>query len=69
MMEIKAISYMFVFLFEDCGELFLEYIYIEKYFTVQPPWYMIGKDIVIVFIVLLTIANDKYNMKEVHCMP
>lgn len=34
------------YVFEDCFEMFLEYFWIEKYFTYSPPIYMVIKDVV-----------------------
>ena len=38
----KLFNYVTVYLFEDCCEMFLEYFFIEKYFTNQPVLCLLG---------------------------
>ena len=45
--ELRTVQFLITFLFEDCAETFLEYFWIEKYFTVRPPVYLIVKDVMI----------------------
>ena len=44
-----------VFFSEDGPELILEYFYIEKYVTAQPPWYLFVRDIIAALISLTLI--------------
>ena len=59
---------MFTFYFEDGPELILEYFYIEKYVTVQPPWYLLVKDVVIPLLALYKVFDimlvDYYRRKQ-----
>ena len=48
---------LFTFYFEDGSELILEYFFIEKYLTVQPPWYLFAKDVVIALIALYMVFD------------
>ena len=59
----KSYNFMLVYMFEDAVELFLEYFYVEKYFTTTPPWFMITKDIIIAFIALIAIYMEFCNIK------
>ena len=52
---------LFTFYFEDGPELILEYFYIEKYVTVQPPWYLFVKDVVIALLALYMVINVSVN--------
>ena len=45
------------FLFEDGPELILEYFYVEKYMSIQPAWYLFGRDIILCVISLYTIIS------------
>ena len=38
----KLFNYVTVYLFEDCCEMFLEYFFIQKYFTNQPVRRLLG---------------------------
>lgn len=52
------------FLAEDGPELFLEYFYVEKFFTSQSAWYLIMKDFFTVFIAVVFIFMDIKTLWE-----
>ena len=72
----KAYAFIVTYVVEDCCELLLEYFYIEKYFTDEPAWYMIAKDVVIACICFYTLLDalvtscqicqlgDEYHKRE-----
>ena len=53
---------MIIYFFEDCAELVLEYFWIEKYVSLRPPWYLIGKDVVMAFLQIYTILDQFFTM-------
>ena len=55
--EIKEKIIWFGFFLEDGPELFLEYFYIEKYVTLQPPWYLFTRDILLALISFYMVCN------------
>ena len=58
---------MLSFFFEDGPELILEYFYIDKYVSVQPPWYLLVRDAIIagitffLFVDVLNYVVAKYR--------
>ena len=62
----KALNYLYVFILEDCVELFLEYFYVEKYLTLTPPWYIIARDSVIAVIAFVALISEVVSMWDMH---
>ena len=47
----------FGFLLEDGPELILEYFFVEKFVSLEPPWYLLGRDIISAFSSLFTVIS------------
>ena len=50
------------FVFEDGPELILEYFYVEKYMSIQPAWYLFGRDIILCVISRYTIIASSISL-------
>lgn len=57
----KRDMFAITFLSEDGPELFLEYFYIEKFFTMQEAWYLIAKDVVVAIIAAVIILEEVWS--------
>ena len=53
----KLLNYCVVYLLEDAGEMFLEYFYIEKYFTEQPTPFLFIRDVILFLMASYTIVD------------
>ena len=63
--ELRTVQFLITFLFEDCAEIFLEYFWIEKYFTLRPSVYLIVKDVMIACLACYTaIYHISTGVKE-----
>ena len=56
--KFKYLSIYLTFIFEDGIEMFLEYFWLEKYFTQSAPIYMVVKDVTLVLVAIYAICGS-----------
>uniref|UniRef100_A0A7M6DQY4 Uncharacterized protein n=1 Tax=Clytia hemisphaerica TaxID=252671 RepID=A0A7M6DQY4_9CNID len=58
---LNTVFLVFTFLFEDGPELVLEYFFVEKFISNQPPWYQLVKDIIMALVAVYFVVDMVWN--------